>query len=192
MIVTSGPSGGSYALQMSTGPGACTERELTAPVDLCTPDGKLNPDAIGWSRTPVHRCALPKTWGRRKRWDFWGMTGPVCAMNLTYADVDYVGLADVWFREFATGESVSKSAFSPFGRRTTLPERVAGGSMSLQAAGLELSIVEENGGTRLRASFEDFDADVLVTRPAGHESLSVVIPWSDRHFQFTNKDVARP
>ncbi|WP_317846983.1 DUF2804 family protein [Nocardiopsis deserti] len=42
------------------------ERELTAPVDLCAPDGRLNPRAVGWSRTPLHRCALPG-WGRRKK-----------------------------------------------------------------------------------------------------------------------------
>ncbi len=30
------------------------ERELTAPVNLCRPDGTLNPKAVGWSRTPLH------------------------------------------------------------------------------------------------------------------------------------------
>jgi hypothetical protein len=58
--------------------------------------------------------------------------------------------------------------------------------------GLDVSIIEEDGGTRLAASFKGFEADVLVERPPGHESLSVVIPWSARRFQFTNKDVARP
>jgi hypothetical protein len=177
---------------MSLDAGACTERELTHDVDLCTPDGRLNPDAIGWSRTPVHRCALPGSWGRRKRWDFWCITGANFAMNVTYADVDYLGLVDVWFCDFASGKPVSKSTGSPFGRRMTLPDRVAGGPLRSEAGGLELSIAETDGGTRIRARFDGFDADVLVTRPEGHESLSVVIPWSDRRFQFTNKDVARP
>ncbi|GHG48054.1 hypothetical protein GCM10011331_09540 [Flavimobilis marinus] len=35
-----------------------TERELTEPVDLCRPDGTLNPAAVGWSRRPLHRTAL--------------------------------------------------------------------------------------------------------------------------------------
>jgi uncharacterized protein DUF2804 len=172
--------------------GACTERELTAPVDLCTPDGKLNPDAIGWSRAPVHRCSLPGSWGRRKRWDFWGITGADCALNITYADVDYLGLVDVWFHDFSDGESVTRSVPSPFGRATKLPDRVAGGPLEMHGRGFDLSIAEDHAGTRLRASFQGFDADVVVRRPPGHESLSVVIPWSDRRFQFTNKDVARP
>lgn len=177
---------------MSLDAGACTEPELTERVDLCTSDGCLNPAAIGWSRTPLHNCALPGSWGRRKRWDFWGITGPRCAMNVTYADVDYIGLVDVWFGDFATQTVVNKSGVSPFARRTDLSDTVAGGPLRYCRKDFEISIVEEGTGTRLRARFKGFDADVLIERPEGHESLSVVIPWSARRFQFTNKDVARP
>jgi hypothetical protein len=80
----------------------------------------------------------------------------------------------------------------PFARGLTLPDRVAGASMAFAGKKLQLSFTEVPSGTRLEASFAGFDADVLVRRPPGHESLSVVIPWSDRRFQYTNKDVARP
>lgn len=113
-------------------------------------------------------------------------------MNVTYADVDYLGIADVWFRDFASGEEATKSVPRPLGRGMTLPDHVAGASMRFNGGGLELELVEEDGGTSIRASFAGFDADVHVRRPAGHESLGVVIPWSDRRFQYTNKDVARP
>ena len=74
----------------------------------------------------------------------------------------------------------------------TLPDQVGGGSISVDRRSLRLSIDEEPAGTRLQASFPDFEADLLVRRPDGHQSLSVVIPWSAKRFQFTNKDVARP
>lgn len=169
-----------------------TERELTEDVALCTPEGRLNPNAVGWSRQPVHDCALPKTWGRRKRWDFWGVTGADCALNLTLADVDYVGIADVWFCDLATGKSVTRSVPVPFARGMSMPDRVAGASIRHASKKLDLSMTEVDGGTRLQAKFEGFEADILVHRPEGHESLGVVIPWSDRRFQYTNKDVARP
>lgn len=38
------------------------ERELTDPVTLCLPNGRLNLAAVGWSRNPLHRCNLT---GRR-------------------------------------------------------------------------------------------------------------------------------
>ena len=46
-------------------PGACTERELVAPVDECRPDGRLNPNARGWSRVPA---MLAPTGERTKRY----------------------------------------------------------------------------------------------------------------------------
>jgi hypothetical protein len=172
--------------------GACTERELLQPVDLCTDDGRLNPDAIGWSRRPMHCCELPGTWGRRKRWDFWGVTGPGCALNIVVADVDYLGLADVWFRDLSRGAETTRAVMVPLARGVTLPDRVGAAPIRIERGGLDVSMVEEAGGTRLRVSFTGFEADVLIQRPDGHESLSVVIPWSDRRFQFTTKDVARP
>jgi hypothetical protein len=55
---------------------------------------------------------------------------------------------------------------------------------------------EEAAGTRLQARFRTHDAtleaDVFAARPPGHETLNVVIPWSDTRFQFTSKQNCRP
>src|SRR5690606_27503546 len=53
------------------------------------------------------------------------------------------------------------------------------------------------GTTTIRAKWKEKDGtpaelDVDIERPLGHESLSVVIPWSSKRFQFTTKDQARP
>jgi hypothetical protein len=175
-----------------TDAGICTEPELTQAVDLCTPDGRLNPAAIGWSRQPLHNCALPNSWGRRKRWDFWGITGDGFAMNVVYADVDYIGLVGAWFCDFATRDVIDLGAISPLARAMSVPETVAGRAMTFTGKRLELSLSEEQGGTRIRVRGRDLSADVFAHRPDGHESLGVVIPWSARRFQYTNKDVARP
>src|SRR5207247_3431075 len=149
-----------------------------------------------WSRQPVHQCALPGSWGRRKRWDYWCVATRSHVLSLTCADVDYLGLADVWFLDTATGRTANRSAVSPMGRRFSLPDRVAGGRISFEGSGLRLAITEVAGGTRLTAAFgrggRSFECDVLLARPDGHESLSVVIPWSDRRFQCTTKDNTRP
>ncbi len=57
---------------------------------------------------------------------------------------------------------------------------------------LKIDIVEEAGGTRLKASIPGATFDVFAERPEGHESLAVVVPWSTKRFQYTVKDVARP
>jgi hypothetical protein len=181
---------------MTDDPGRCTERELTEPVALCRPDGTLSPDAIGWARRPLLDCTLHGSWGRRKRWDFWSVTGPGFAMNLTYAHVDYLGLADVWFHDLASGTSATATAPVPLGRGIALPPRAGEGSVGLAGRKLQLRFADDDHGTTITAAFDTsqgpFRADVLVTRPAAHESLTVVIPWAERRFQCTTKDVARP
>lgn len=181
---------------MTSSPGVCTERELTEPVTLCRADGRLDPDAVGWARRPLIDCTLPGPWGRRKRWDFWAITGPGLAMNVTEAAVDYLGLADVWFRDHATGDVATSTAPRPFDRGAPLAPRAGDAAIDRHRGRLTVRIVDEPEGTDLVVAFPTkrgpFRAEVHVARPADHESLTVVIPWSDRRFQCTTKDVARP
>ena len=90
------------------------ERELTDPVDLCTPDGsRLNPDARGWSRRPLHRANLVGQHGRNKRWDYWAVLAGDLVVSAVYADIDHFGLADVWWADLATGQSGGAGARYP-------------------------------------------------------------------------------
>jgi len=35
--------------------------------------GHLRRDSVGWARRPLWSCALPRRWGRRKRWCYWAV-----------------------------------------------------------------------------------------------------------------------
>ncbi len=173
------------------------ETELTAAADQCLPDGRLNPAARGWSRRPLLRCNLRGPWGRVKRWEYWCVTGADRAVAFTYADVDYLGIAGVWCCELGSGFEVERTVLSPGSAGIRLGERVDEGDYRLARRGFELSIREEPKRTALRARFRDrrhgaVAVDLDVERPAGHESLNVLIPWSDRRFQFTSKQNTRP
>ena len=85
----------------------------------------------------------------------------------------------------------------PFGRGFSLPDEVCTGRVIASRNGFELTIEERADVTHLRASAPSsrlgaIDVDISVTKPTGHESLNVVIPWSDRRFQFTSKQNTRP
>ena len=85
---------------------ATHEREITEPVDLCMPDGRhLDPAARGWSRRPLHTGNLRGRWGRTKRWDYWAILAGDLLVASTYADVDYLGIANVWWHDLTTGRS---------------------------------------------------------------------------------------
>lgn len=174
------------------------EREVTEPVDLCLPGGRvLNPAARGWSRFPVQNCNIAGTWGRKKRWDYWAVLTPTHALSVTYADVDYLGITDVWWVDLRTGRHGGRNRPVPGAAGIHLPDRPGTSPLRSAARHQILDLTDDDRGTRLSAAWTEPDGtpaslDVLVELPEGHESLNVVIPWSDRTFQFTSKHQARP
>jgi hypothetical protein len=176
--------------------GRCTERELREPVDECLADGRLNPAAVGFSRHPVHRCNLRGRFPRKKRWDYWCVTSDSCVLSITYTDLDYAGMVAVWATALDELRVVERQVTVPLAYGFSQPDTVAGGDIRFDRSGIALEILEEPGGTRLRtrlgAGPDRIEADVLVALPPGHETLSVVIPWDERHFQYTSKHNTRP
>jgi hypothetical protein len=170
-----------------------TERELTADVALTLPNGRLNPEAVGFARRPiVDTGGIPAGWGRNKRWEYWNVITPTHILALTVSSIDYAAVHEVWVFERATERSWGKAVTVLPARGVTLPARLDAGPARARARGLAIEIEPQGGSIRLRAKIADASFDVTVTRPADHECLAVVVPWSDTRFQYTVKDVALP
>jgi hypothetical protein len=173
------------------------EREIVDPVDLCDQHGRLNEAARGWSRVPNLRANLRGAIGRKKRWDYWCVIAPDVIVSFVYADIDYAGLSSFWILDRGDYAEAQAGVLVPLGRGFSLPEQVCSGTVSIARKDFELTIEESDEATRLTASapasaFGPVEIDLSVAKPAGHESLNVVIPWSDRRFQFTSKQNSRP
>lgn len=182
-----------------------TSPELTEPVRLTRPDGSLNPDAVGWARSPlVDTSGIDgrHAFGRNKRWEYWNVTTPDHIVALTVSSLDYAAVHEVWVFDRATSRSWGTTRTVVPARSVSLPASLGDGPVRARATGLAIAIDEVPGGTRLRASVNrargsdgghaDLHVDVVAGRPQGHECLAVVVPWSRRRFQYTVKDVARP
>lgn len=169
------------------------EREITALVDLCTPSGRLNADAVGWTRTPLHRANL-RGWGRNKRWEYWCVTTPTHLVAVTVASLDYLGVANVYLLEYPDRE-LTRSGAHPAGCGIILPASLGDGATRTRGR-VVVDVADESGGTRIRFSCKTADGplvgDLFVELPAGHQTLGVVVPWSERKFQYTAKHTARP
>lgn len=116
---------------------------------------------------------------------------------LTYGCTDYLGTVAATWLEYAVGKRAEAFRPLPFAKGMTFPETVGGGDMRYDSTKLRAAITEEPAGTRLTAqgvlgNGQTIEADILVERPRGHETLNVVIPWSDHSFQFTSKQNTRP
>ncbi|HRB03198.1 MAG TPA: DUF2804 domain-containing protein [Ilumatobacteraceae bacterium] len=173
------------------------EHEITEPVDLCIPDGTtLDPAALGWSRVPLHRANLDGRPGENKRWDYWAILAGDLVVSCVFADVDVIGIADVWWVDLRDG-TTGGAGMVAGGGNLQLPERPGTAPLHAADGTFTLDIVDDPNGTRLTAGWTEPDGrlghfDVTVALPPGHESLNVVIPWSDRLYNFTSKHQARP
>lgn len=167
------------------------EREITAPVDLCLPDGRLDPGAVGWTRRPLHRANL-RGWGRRKKWEYWGVVTPRHVVGLVLSSLDYAAVHSVYVLDRETGSEIDEGAALPWGRGAVLPDRCGTGEAAAGAGPVRIRLDQRPDGTTLRATAPGVEVELEIPLPEGHESLGLVVPWGPRRFQYTVKDLGRP
>ncbi len=170
--------------------------EITEEVDLCDDKGHLNPEAIGWSRHPYHRCNLKGSWPRKKKWNYWAFVSPECVFSITLADIDYIGLYGVYFYDFETQVKYETGFITPFGKGIELGECVEE-SVEFHNRKLDIELIHEKDHIQVKFSSDNMEgkkvvADFKILKPEGHETLNVVIPWSEKRFQFTSKQNTLP
>nr|WP_246256786.1 DUF2804 domain-containing protein [Isoptericola halotolerans] len=170
----------------------------------------MDPDAVGWTREPLHDTSgigRGRRRGRDKRWEYWGIMTPTHVVAVTTAALDYAALHQVYVLERSTGIETDDVVVAPLSGTAELPGTIGGGAVRSRTRRVEIAVDDahrtaepaERGGhsgyrpaTRLRARTSRVELDVVIARPATHEVLGVVVPWSSRRFQYTVKDVGRP
>jgi len=172
------------------------EPEINQPVYLCDSHGNLNNDAIGWSRHPLHTCNLKGHWLRKKRWNYWCVTNKTHLFSITLSDVDYMGLPFIYILDFETGEYAEKTILSPFGKGCELGNLVKDNAI-YSGKDMQVSLINYDGKVHIVVNADDvggkhISADIWVEVPDKHETLNVVIPWSEKRFQFTSKQNTLP
>lgn len=164
------------------------EKEITGPVDMCRSDGRLNPDAVGWARFPLHRANLHGFTGRNKRFDYWCVASPEMVVAFSISDIDYRSGVNAFFYDRTTKESLTCGQSRWFHPNPT--SRAPWGSRTIVSSGnaMEAMIEPRENEVRLRIRSQRLTADIVVDVPEAHESMGVLVPWSSRTFQYTRKD----
>lgn len=172
------------------------EKERSEPVMLCKEDGKLNRECISWAKSPIYTSNLKGSWLRKKKWNYWCIMSPDCLFSATISNIDYVGMVFIYFLDFKTKTFIEKTIKSPFGIGCEMPATVNSTVMFKNDA-LSISMIDEEDGTHILCSTKNFGGkslvvDLKVSQPKEHETLNVVIPWSDNRFQYTSKQECLP
>ncbi|TMB68210.1 MAG: DUF2804 domain-containing protein [Chloroflexi bacterium] len=161
---------------MTATPMTHKEPELTAPVMLCGPDGLLKRQAV-------------------KKWNYWAVTSDDVLFSATIADIERVQLGGAYIFDRRTQQHIEKVVLQP-PNAIAIPETVAG-DMVIDHPDMRVALTEEGAGTRIRVEAANFGgmrlrADIIVERLEAHETLNVVIPWTDVQFQYTSKQNTLP
>lgn len=164
--------------------------------NLCDERGRLNRSAVGWSRRPLHACNLEGRWLRKKRWNYWAVTTETHLFSATVSHLDYAAVVFVYFLDFETEWFHEQTVLAPLGAGVQMPETVTG-DIDFRSSGLAVRMNDDGRQIQLAVDSRNFGgrplrAEFAVRRPDGHESINVVIPWSDDTFQFTSKQPALP
>jgi len=172
------------------------EPEITRAVRLCTKRGLLKRSSIGWSRRPLHTCNVRGHWPRKKKWNYWAVSSDRYLFSVTVANLDYLGIVFAYFLDFETKRFIEKTAVTPLGLGCAMPETVEA-PIAFRHMGMNVVLDDRSSRVGIRVDAARFGgaplrAAVTVRRPAGHETLNVVIPWSRDRFQFTSKQSAMP
>jgi hypothetical protein len=172
--------------------------EIEKQTNICLPNGKLNPDAIGWSRKPIFLSNLKGNIFRKKLWNYWCITGPEGMFSITISDIDYAGMIFAYYLDYATGKFEEASEIIPLARGIHLPDHPRS-SVEFENENLkiEFKVTEYSTETRINVHWKNFHgkslkAEFIVSSPIEMESLNVVVPWSDTQFQYTSKQNCLP
>ena len=182
---------------MTTHSHRAVEPQISNPTIL-THDGiRLNRDAIGWATQPIiDTFALGRGRGRNKRWEYWNVMTPELIIGATVSHIDYACVPEIWVYERATGNTWGHGEAVIPARGSVLAPTLEQGPSHADTNRLSIRIaeIERDGvrGTLLSGSMKGVSFDVFAGLPDGHERLALVVPWSEKRFQYTVKDVARP
>lgn len=172
------------------------EKEIFEPVNLCDSNGNLLKDSVGWARQPIFNCNLSGRWLRKKKWNYWCVTNEECLFSVTISNIDYAGMVFVYFLDYKTNMFIEKTIMTPFGMGCKMPP-IVHETVTFKNNKILVEFIEEKNCTHIITACDDFNgkilkADFKVIYPKGHETLNVVVPWSEKEFQFTSKHECLP
>ena len=174
--------------------------ELTQPGPLLDAQGYLA--QVGWAGQPQLECNLENARFyalrflqrfRIKRWDYYAVFTPQRFFSATVADLGYAGNVFVYTLDFASNELHEEGLVIPLGRGVQLPRDSTSGETSFTGRQASLRFQAEAGEQRVFVDWPGYHegrgikAEIMLTCPPEHESMTITIPIGDKRFYYNRK-----
>ncbi|WP_058308531.1 DUF2804 domain-containing protein [Gracilibacillus massiliensis] len=173
-------------------------KEIFSKTPLCKENGRLNSDAIGWARNNWIMPNVSGSFGRKKKWNYWCVTSDQLLFSATISDIDYAASLFIYMYDRETQAFAEETVLIPLSKGVEMPDNVLE-SVQFQSGKISIIFEEESNQTKINVTCTSFGdqnetltADLTIQRQQQLEALHVVIPWSDKHFQYTAKQPALP
>lgn len=111
--------------------------------------------------------------------------------------MDYAARISAYLLDLETSNLIEKSTLIPFGKGLSMPDN-AQDPIEINNKGVRVSFNENENGTTIHVHWPKFhndkplQAQLTVERTSHQESLNTVIPWNNKRYQFTSKQIALP
>jgi hypothetical protein len=176
------------------------QTELIHPTALLDASGSLT--QVGWSRQPLLDCNLeaarfyPFRFAQRfrlKRWDYYAIFTPRRFFSATIADLGYAGNIFVYTLDFASGDLHEEGLVIPLSKGITLPRSSREGETQFADGRAWLAFQVSPELRQVSVSWPGFDSgrgiqvELSLQQPAGHESMTIVIPIEGKRFYYNHK-----
>ncbi len=176
------------------------QHEITTPGPLLTEAGELaqrgfakrplldyDPRRIGPTAfAPVNRLRL-------KEWDYYAVTAQDWFFSATVADVGYLGMAFIYFIDFAQPAMREATTVTPLGWRARLPRSSRAGDIDFRWLGARLRFERGPETRRLTVDWPRFHedrplhAELLLHQSDAIESIVMATSMGPRHFYYNEK-----
>jgi len=176
------------------------QTELTTPNPLLNEHGRLT--QVGWSRQPLLDCNLENSQFynlrflqrfRIKRWDYYAVFTPHRFFSATIADLGYAGNIFVYTLDFASKDLYEEGLVIPFGKSIRLPRNSHSGETTFSNHKATLTFSAGENKRRIFVDWPGYNnnrgikAEIALTCPAAHESMTIVIPIGQSRFYYNRK-----
>lgn len=161
-------------------------KELKNKNFICTKDGTLNKESIGWSRKIFSNCDIDSGYFRKKIWNhyMWMSDKYICAFAIV--KLDYAGLIFIDFYDLEEKREIHKNITIPLCNGMIIHNSV-GSYAHYQNKDMYFNIirVHEKLHVMIKWNEIDIDANFILQK----ESLNVLVPWSDKKYHYTSKQL---